>query len=69
MNIAEQINLFLTRSAPAAFCDDCITDALDLLPRQTVQTVTSALGTTSDFDREQGVCSECGKEKKVIQLA
>lgn len=69
MSIAEQINLYLTRSAPAAFCDDCIARALGLSRNQPTQQITNTLCTTSDFIRELDTCSECGGEKRVIRHA
>ncbi len=67
MTIQERVNAFLTVRRPSRFCDDCITESLELSPRQTTQKATSALGTTDNFHRGQGVCSVCGKEKMVIQ--
>lgn len=66
MSIAQDINDFLTGRAPAAFCDDCIAEALHLPARQQSALRTGALGTTSDFTRQLGECSNCGTEKQVI---
>ncbi len=69
MSILDLVNAFLTVRRPSRFCDDCITESLELSPRQTAQKATSALGTTDGFHRGQGVCSMCGKEKMVIHRA
>ncbi len=69
MSILELVNTFLTVRRPSRFCDDCIAESLELSQRQTAQKATSALETTDSFHRGQGVCSMCGKEKKVIQRA
>ncbi len=69
MIIAEQINLYLTRHAPNTFCDGCIARELDLRQPQHAQQITSALGTTRDFIREDGICEMCGGQKMVIRRA
>ncbi len=63
MFIAQKINDFVTARQPSAVCDECIGKALNL-STQTSQ-MTSALGTTSDFVRDKGICSIC-KTKKVV---
>ncbi len=67
MTTQERVSAFLTVRHPSRFCDDCMTERLELSPRQTAQKATNALGTTDNFHRGQGVCSVCGKEKMVIQ--
>ena len=58
---------FHHQKATAPLCDICIADAVGLLNRglHAVQT-TGALGTTSDFTRENGVCSICKRARMVI---
>ena len=63
MFIARKINDFVTARQPNAVCDGCIGRALNL-STQTSQ-MTAALGTTSDFAREKGICAIC-KTKKVV---
>ena len=65
--IAERVNAFLTEQAPLSFCDDCIAQRLELSRRQQAHRVTSALGTTTNFRREDGMCDCCGQAKKVIR--
>ncbi len=67
MSIPERVNAFLTAQRPNRFCDDCIAENLEFRGRREVRQATSALGTTDSFHRAQGVCSTCGKEKRVIQ--
>ena len=64
MIIAERVNDFITKRHPMAICDACIAQSLGLLHQQ-ANRVTMALGTTSDFDRGNGICVDCGKEQKV----
>ena len=67
--IAQQVNSYITKHRPRAYCDDCIASALDLSRRQQSARVTGALETTSDFTREQDECAGCGAIKKVIRRA
>ena len=64
MTIAQRVNQFLSRRAPAAFCDDCIAKELSLSRRQ-AQRVTSALGMTT-FRRAEGSCSVCEEMRKKV---
>lgn len=66
MTIATDIHEFLTGRAPSAFCDDCIAEMLHLSQRQQAALRTETLGTTRDFTRQSGQCSNCGNEKLVI---
>ena len=66
MIIAERVNEFITKRYPAPLCDACVASAL-VLRHQQANRVTMALGTTSDFDRGNGICADCGKEQKVTR--
>ena len=66
MIIAERVNDWLKQRSGNAYCDDCIAKHLELR-RQQANRVTMALGTTGEFVRELGKCSECGGEKKVVE--
>ncbi len=66
--MSERVSAFLTAQRPSRFCDDCIAESLEL-DRHDVQKGSSALATTDSFHRALGVCSMCGKEKKVMQRA
>ncbi len=69
MTIPERVNAFLTAQRPSRFCDDCIAESLEVMGMREVQRATSALETMDSFHRALGVCSMCGKKKKVIQRA
>lgn len=68
MSVPQRINDFITSHRPKAVCNKCIAEGASLTntgahPAQ----VTGALATTSDFEQEQGVCSICKDNKKVIK--
>jgi hypothetical protein len=67
MTIPQRINVFITEMAPRPVCDRCIAEAVGMKNKgiHAVQT-TGALGTTSDFTRELGVCSMCNYQRMVI---
>ncbi len=69
MSIPDRVNAFLTVRRPNRFCDDCIAKSLELGQRKDAQHATSTLETMGSFHRALGVCSMCGKEKKVIRRA
>jgi hypothetical protein len=49
-------------------CDDCLAVLADVKQRQTVNTIASSFGLTSDFAREQGECSRC-RDRKLVTKA
>lgn len=61
MIIAQRVNDYLTKRRPDEVCDSCVAGHLDMRHQQ-ANRVTMALGTTSDFTRELGVCSDCARE-------
>ena len=70
MTIAEQVAHFLHQRKPKAYCDDCLCEELKLSRRQQAFRVTSALGVTSDFRRDDGECFRCHESpRKVTQAA
>ncbi len=69
MTIAYDLNAYITKNAPNAFCDDCLQKALQLSQRQQAALRTETLGTTSDFARQSGECSLCHSVKQVIARA
>lgn len=67
MTIAERIYKWL-RGHKAAFCDDCIAEAVKLRRRQQGNRVTMAFGCCrKEFDRYDGRCFKCGADKLVIR--
>ncbi len=64
MTIAERMSLWL-REVGGAYCDDCLAKELKLPRRQQAGRVARALSKKSNFSRERGACSLCGREKKI----
>ena len=69
MSMWERVNAFLTAQRPSRFCDDCIAESLEVVGKPEVQKATSALKTMDSFHRAWGICSMCGKKKKVTEHA
>lgn len=46
-------------------CDDCIASFTGIKNRVAVNPIATALGLTSDFARDKGVCGRCGDRKLV----
>lgn len=67
MLIAQKINNFITKMSPKKTCNNCIVSGLGLTQVAHAAQNTAALGTTSDFIREKGLCSICGEVREVIQ--
>jgi hypothetical protein len=61
--------LDLLKDNNGAFCDDCISKLKNILPRQTVHKVCSSLAAIGYLSRSNGMCSSCGKNKKVSRIA
>ncbi len=68
-SMSDRVSAFLTAQRPSRFCVNCIAESLGLSWPSEVQKGISALKTVDSFHRALGVCSMCGKEKKVIQRA
>lgn len=68
MHLAYRVNEFISNRRPHPICDACIARAMDIRHQQ-ANRVTMALETTSEFDRGNGICADCGKEQKVIRRA
>lgn len=69
MTIAEQVAEFLRQRKTNAYCDDCLCEQLKLSRRQQAFRVTSALGVTSDFRRDDGECSCCHEAPRKVTQA
>lgn len=67
-HLAQKVNDYITKRRAKPVCDACIARDLDIRHQQ-ANRVTMALETTSDFDRGNGICTDCGKEQKVIVRA
>lgn len=66
-HVAQRINEFVTAHRPEAVCNKCIMFALGLTQNAHVAQNTIALGTTSDFRREEDQCSLCKNTRIVIR--
>jgi hypothetical protein len=51
-----------------AFCDDCISERTNIVPRQTVYQICSSLAAGGFANRSNGFCDSCGKHKKVSRI-
>ncbi len=67
MSVLDDVRRFITRLAPAAVCDDCIAERLDLSIRQHANHKTRELAGSKGFERQKGICSLCGSDKLVIR--
>lgn len=70
MSVPQRINDFISSHRPNPVCNKCIAEGVGLTndtahPAQ----VTGALATTSDFIQEEGTCSLCKNQRKVIWRA
>lgn len=65
--VAQIVNEFITAHYPEPVCDGCIVKGAKLYQPAQAGQITTALGTTSDFEREMGTCSICGAQRKVIR--
>jgi hypothetical protein len=66
MTVAEKILQHLRAHRPEAFCDDCLAVAIGANRHQTQQ-ATHPFGLTSEFDRREGQCAGCTRERLVIR--
>jgi len=67
MDNPEQIHRLLTGRTVEPLCDDCLAAVSGISPRQQVNLIARSLSLTTDFDRAQGKCSECGSQKLVTR--
>lgn len=68
MTALEKIANFLRENSGSAYCDDCLSDILDIRPRQQVQQKTSQFAQDSRYWRQSGVCARCRETRIVIRL-
>ena len=67
MTAKRKIRDFVIANAGRQYCDDCLSSALQIKPRQQVQQKTSALAGVPSFRRALGICSRCQSNKVVIE--
>jgi hypothetical protein len=68
MTAQEKIEQFLRQNAEREYCDDCLSDMLNVRPRQQVQQKTAHLARENRFWRQSGFCSKCRRTRIVIRL-
>lgn len=61
----EQILELLVDSSPQVFCDDCISNELNITPRQQVNQLCRALSKNNEIVRRKGICSSCNRRKLI----
>lgn len=66
MTREESVAQHLRKHVGKTFCDDCIAESIGI-NRHQARNATAGLGVSSDFSREDGICSKCGKSKKVTK--
>lgn len=69
MSVPDKVNQYITQLDGEAICDACIVKGLGLTQHAHAAQITGALGTTRDFDRQQGRCAVCEKDRRVIRMA
>lgn len=69
MAVLDDVKAFVTRLAPEAVCDDCISERLGLTVRQHANHKTRELAGSGGFERRKDLCSLCGSDKLVIRKA
>ena len=57
--ITQRIDEFVSERRHEPVCDDCIAAALEFCSAVEAKSVTAALGSTGDFNRNQDQCSGC----------
>ena len=65
MTREQEVAQYLRSHKEIDYCDDCIANLVGV-NRHQARNATSGLGISSDFNRGDRECSQCGKLKKVI---
>lgn len=65
LTIPERVVRFLSTHSPAAYCDDCLAQAL-ALRRTQISTVTGTLGLCLEYDRTAETCTGCRRSGKFV---
>ena len=68
MTAIKKIESFLRTNPGSAYCDDCLSEILDIRPRQQVQQKTSQLARYNRYWRQSCVCARCHEVRIVIRL-
>jgi hypothetical protein len=67
MTALEKIEAFLCQNAGKAYCDDCLSSALSIRPRQQVQQKTAQLASDNKYWRSSDTCVRCREVRVVIR--
>lgn len=65
--VLERAQAYLLRIKPAAVCDDCLAEALEIAPRQHANQKSRELESLPGYERRKGVCFACGASKKTVR--
>ena len=68
MSHAYDVLELLENISPSGRCDDCLSEELDIRPRQTINIVCRPLHTAGKIERFKATCAMCGKVKLVNTL-
>ncbi len=68
MTAVAKIETFLRDHPGSAYCDDCLSEVLDIRPRQQVQQKTSKLAGNNRYWRQSSECARCRHTRIVIRL-
>jgi hypothetical protein len=63
----EKVVEVLRADRSRSLCDDCVALLAEIKNRVAVNPITTALGLTSDFEREKATCSRCREIKLVTR--
>ncbi len=47
------------------YCDDCLSEVLDIKPRQQINQICRRLKKNGTYQREVGQCANCSKDKLI----
>ncbi len=67
MSSLQKVGEYLRMYAGQQYCDDCLSAALQIKPRQQVQQKTAKLATISGYRRAPGICCRCRANRLVIE--
>ena len=67
MTNREKIVDFITKSSKI-LCDDCLSEELQIYPRQQINQIANKLGKEEEFIREKRKCDKCLKNKLSINI-
>jgi hypothetical protein len=63
----QRVVAVLRRARSRWLCDDCVAARAEITSRIAISPIASALGLTSDFERQKGICSCCVQQRLVTR--